>query len=521
MKRMKMFGMILATMMLVTLPANAVKKQKQPTPQELAADSLAKLTERADPKGKNDDKAQNTLGVWYYTGKNVKQDFERALGYWALAAKQNNPDAIGNMAMCFQQGKGIQKDSLKAAELYKKAIGKGNTSILKQLTELADKQNDLFSCLLLHELYSKGISVKRDQAKGQQYLKKAATIGHANSQLQWALLCLNDKNPKEAVTWFKKAADKGNLSATYYYGYLLFKGMGVTQNKAEGINYLRQASKRGLVAADNILGAIYYEGDGTEKNIDQALKHLKKAAVAKMGDSQFLLGQCYKNGEGVDKDYDLAVQWLAEAYRHQKADDVKGLIGSGTDANFANYIDGLKKLCIDKDFENAAKLFKKVEKAGIIDGLTMQALCLANADNPKKNEKKAFKMLTEAATSNATAKYQLSKCYEEGIGTDKNTDTARDLLLQAAEKGNGNALSAAGDLFFEGKGVAQDYVKAANYYLQAEALSKLTASSAQNLIKCYNMDISSLPDLNKKEERIQALKKIISADNVLTMLKKL
>jgi TPR repeat protein len=151
----------------------------------------------------------------------------------------------------------------------------------------------------------------------------------------------------------------------------------------------------------------------------------------------------------------------------------------------------------------------------------MQALCLADANNPKKNERKAFKMLKEAASGSAAAQYQLAKCYEEGIGTEKNTDTARDLILQAAEKGDGNALSTAGDLYFEGKGVAQDYVKAVQYYLQAEALSKLTASSAQNLIKCYNMSISNLPDLNKKEERIKTLNKISSADNVLAMLKKL
>ena len=518
MKKMSMFGMIIATMLFVTFPANAVKKQKQPTPQQLAADSLAKLTEKAN---QGDDKAQNTLGVWYFTGKNVQQNQERALKYWALSAKQNNPEAIGNMAMCYQQGKGTKKDSTMAFELYKKAIEKGNTLILKQHTELADKQNNLFSSLLLHELYSQGIGVKRNQDKAHQYLKKAATAGHTDSQSKWALLCLNEKNPKEAATWFKKAADKGDLSSTYYYGYLLFKGMGITQNKAEGINYLKQASKRGLVAADNMLGAIYYEGDGTEKNIDLAVTHLKKAAVAKIGNSQFLLGQCYKNGLGVGKDYGLAVEWLAEAFRHQKENDVKELIGSGTDADFKNYIDGLKKMYVDKDFVSAAKLFKKVEKAGITDGLTMQALCLANADNPKKNEKKAFKMLTEASASSAAAKYQLSKCYEEGIGTEKNTDTARNYVLQAAEKGNGSALSAAGDIYYEGKGVAQDYVKAAQDYLQAEALSKLTESSAQNLIKCYNMGISSLPDLKKKEERIQALKKITSTDNVLEMLRKL
>jgi len=520
MKKMSLIGLFLAAMMLLAVPANAVKKQKkqQPTPEQLAADSLARLTERAQ---QGDDKAMNTLGTWYFIGKNVQVNQERALRYWALAAQKNNAEAIGNMAMCYQQGKGTKQDSAMAVKLYEKAIEKGNTLVLKQHIELADKQNNLFSSLLLHELYSQGLGVKRDQAKAQQYMKKAASAGHTDSQVKWALLCLNDKNTKEAAQWFKKAADKGNLSGVYYYGYLLFKGMGVAQDKATGINLLTQASKRGLVAADNMLGQIYYEGDGTDKNIEKALKHLKKAAIARKGDSQFLLAQCYKNGEGVDKDYDLAVQWLSEAFRHQKADEVKELIGSGTDADFKNYIDGLKALCVDKNFEDAAKLFKKVEKAGIVDGLTMQALCLADADNPKKNEKKAFKMLTEAAEKSAAAKFHLAQFYADGIGTDKNTDKAKDLLLQAAEKGNGSALSKAGDLYFEGKGVAQDYVKAAEYYLQAEALSKLTESSARNLIKCYNMGISSLPDVNKKDERIKALEKVKSTDKVTEMLKKL
>lgn len=516
---MSIFGVVFAAAMLLTLPANAVKKpKKQPTPEQLAADSLAKLTARAE---QGDDKAQNTLGTWYFLGKNVQQNQERALKYWALAAKQNNAEAIGNMAMCYQQGKGTKADSAMAAKLYEKAIEKGNTNVLKQHIELADKQNNLFSCLLLNDLYNWGAGVKRDQAKAQQYLKKAATVGHTDSQLKWALMCLNNKNTKEAVVWFKKAADKDNLSATYYYGYMLFKGMGAAQDKTTGISYLTKAAKRGLVSADNMLGQIYYEGDGTEKDIERALKHLRKAAIAKKGDSQFLLAQCYKNGEGVSKDYDLAVQWLAEAFRHQKEGDVKDLIGGGSDVNFKNYVDGLKKLCVEKDFAAATSLFKKVEKAGIVDGLTMQALCLANADNPKKNEKKAFKMLTEAASQSTAAKYQLSQLYDQGIGTDKNTDKARELLLQAAEAGNGDALSKAGDIYFEGKGVAQDYVKAAEYYLQAEALSKLTASSARNLIKCYNMGISSLPDVSKKEERIRTLEKTSGKDYVTEMLKKL
>lgn len=520
MKKISMIGLVIAAMTLVTLPVNAVKKpkEKKPTQEQLIADSLASLTDKAS---KGDAKARNTLGTWYYLGKNVPKNYERAAKYWALAAEQENVDALGNLAMCYQQGKGVKQDSTKAVGLYTRAIQKGNKDVLKQHIELADKQNNLFSSLLLYDLYTKGTGVNRDQKKAHEYLKKSASLGHVDSQVKFALLCLNEKNTKDAVTWFKKAADKGDLSSIYYYGYLLFKGMGISQDKVSGINYLEQAARRGLVSADNMLGQIYYEGDGTERDVTKAVKHLKKAALAKKGDSQFILAQCYKNGEGVGQDYDLAAQWLAEAFRHQQENEVKTLVKDGSDENFRNYIDGLKKYYIDKDFETAAKLFKKTDKAGIAEGLTMQGMCLASTDNPKQNAKKAFKILTEAATKSTVAKYQLAQLYKEGIGTDKNMDKARELILQAAEKGNGYALDEAGDIYFEGRGVAQDYVKAAEYYLQAEALSKLTSSSARNLIKCYNMGISSLPDMNKKDERIQALNKVSSADNLLEMLRKL
>lgn len=521
MKRISMIGVVIVAMALMALPADAVKKEKkkqQPTPEQIAADSLNTLTQKA----KNGDaNAQNTLGVWYFTGKNVQKNQERALKYWALSAQQGNVEAIGNMAMCYQQGKGTKQDSAMAFKLYEKAIEKGNTAILKQHTELAEKQNNLFSNLLLHDIYNQGIGVKIEQAKAHAYLKKAASLGHTDSQVKWALLCLNDKNTAEAAKWFKKAADKGNLSAIYYYGYQLFKGMGVKQDKADGINYLQQASKRGLVEADNMLGKIYYEGDGTEKDLDKAIKHLKKAAVAKKADSQLLLGTCYKNGEGVEKDYDLATQWLAEAFNRQKAKEVRDLLEGGTDVNYKNYVDGLKEFYVNKNYSDATKLFKKIEKAGISEGITMQGVCLANPDNPKKNEKKAVKLLTDAAENSAAAKYQLAQLYENGTGVDKNINKARELIIQAAEKGYGYALNKAGDIFFEGKGVAQDYVKAVEYYLQAEALSKLTSTSARNLIKCYNMGISNIPDLNKKEDRIQALGKVSSIDNVLDMLRKL
>ena len=512
--------MILLAAAMLTVPASlmAQKKGKKPAKTNVEKkDSLTVLTEQA---AQNDAKALNNLGLWYYTGTNVEKDYHKAFNYWSKAYNLGNAEATGNLGMCYQLGRGTKdnkSDSLVAVKLYKMAINKGNTKILQQHIDLADKKNNPFSIMFLLDHYT----AKHDQANITKYLKKASDLGDTDSQVRQAMAYLNGKNTAAAAKLYKKLADKGNLTGIYYWGYMTFKGMGTSQDKAQGIQYLTRAANKGTVDAYRMLGRIYYEGDGTEKDVNKAVDFLKKAAAAKRGDSQLLLAQCYQNGEGVKKDFDQAAQWMAEAFKHGQDKDVRQTIADEKDGTFRNYIDGLKKLYVDKDYNGAADLFKKVEKAGVADGTTMQAVCMADAANPKANAKKAFKMLEKVAETSTAAKFCLSQMYQDGNGVDKDTKKAAELILAAADAGNGYAQEKAGNMYFEGKGVTQDYVKAAEYYLLAEAQSKLTPASAGNLAKCYTMGISSLPDKNKSQERIEQLKKVSSSNNLVEMLKKL
>ena len=69
---------------------NKVKKQKTT---QVNTDSLALLELRKKAEG-GDSNAQNTLGVWYYTGKIVKKDYAKALKWWSVAAKASHAEAI-------------------------------------------------------------------------------------------------------------------------------------------------------------------------------------------------------------------------------------------------------------------------------------------------------------------------------------------------------------------------------------------------------------------------------------------
>ena len=59
-----------------------------------------------------------------------------------------------------------------------------------------------------------------------------------------------DRDYNKAFSWYKKAADEGNLAkAQYRIGQLLFEGEFVKQDKAMGINYIKMAFQNGYPKA--------------------------------------------------------------------------------------------------------------------------------------------------------------------------------------------------------------------------------------------------------------------------------
>lgn len=512
----KLFIIFAIVLFVLPFSACAQKKTVGKTSTVTKKDSLTILMKKAEA---GDPKAQNTLGTWFYQGKNVDKNYEKALKWWAKSADQGNPYAIGNMAMCYQLGDGINKDSIMAAKLYKSAIKKGNLELIKQHEKLAEKKENTFSNMLMYDLYNTGTGVKHDASRAAYYLEHLAEMGNTDQQYRLALYYLNNNQANKAVKWFKQAAQNGSIGATYYYGFLQHQGMGITQNKEKGISLMKKANERGFLAAANQLGKIYYEGDGVDVDYAQAVEYLKKAAP-KNGKSQWLLGLCYLYGNGVTQDYYKATQWLAEsASSHEK--EFNELLRADNEGTFSQYLMGLKHYYISKDYNKAIDCFKKVEKAKAVEGKTMQAVCLANNNYAKNNAKKAVKLLYKASATSAVANYYLSALYENGKGVKKDEAKAIELLQKAAADGIAYAQCKLGDKYMTGNGVPKDYVKAAQLYMQAESQKHLTPESAKKLAQCYNLKISVLPDLDQADKRIKQLQGQKDNDRLINLLKML
>ena len=463
--------------------------------------------------------AQNTVGLWYYTGKDtIKQDYKKALEWWARSAKQDNADAIGNMAICYHLGKGTKKDSTMAVNLYESAIKKGNKAIIPQHETIVKNTGSVFSSLLLHECYQKGIGINKDSKKAAFYLEKAAEGGDLDSQYSTALFYLNSKQYDKALAWFKKAAKQGHVGAAYYCGSILYNGTGVEENLSDGMKFLKIAANKGFPIANYMLGRIYYEGDGVDKDAKVAVPYLKKASAKGNVNARWLLGLCYLNGEGVNQDYYFAAQCLSDSYKSNK-EKVNELLKKDNEGPFSQYLMGLRKYYVEKDIAGAIDYFSKVEKAKNVEGTTMLGICYANKEYKKRNEKKAVKTLTKAIEFSPVANYYLSSMYETGTGVEKNEPKALELLKIAADAGVAYAQCKLGDKYMKGIGVTKDFTKAALLYLEAEGQNHLTPTSAKNLAECYQKKVKVLPDLEDAEKRIKELDKVKVNENLISLLK--
>jgi uncharacterized protein len=140
----------------------------EPTPEE----KFLKLRKDADA---GDAKAQNGLGVMYYTGEAISKDAsgkilnndpETAAAWFHRSADQGYADAQFNLGLMYANGEGVTKDAVKAVELFQKAADQGNV----------DAENNL------GVMYYAGEGVPRDVSKAKEWFEKAAAQGNADAQ---------------------------------------------------------------------------------------------------------------------------------------------------------------------------------------------------------------------------------------------------------------------------------------------------------------------------------------------------
>ncbi len=82
----------------------------------------------------------------------------------------------------------------------------------------------------------------------------------------------------QALYWYHKAADAGNMYSKNSIGICYLNGNGVPKNEEQAVSWFKQASESGNPEGAFNLAECYYNGTGVQKNIDQALFYWQHAA---------------------------------------------------------------------------------------------------------------------------------------------------------------------------------------------------------------------------------------------------
>jgi uncharacterized protein len=148
---------------------------------------------------------------------------------------------------------------------------------------------------------------------------KSASAASRRALYQLGRAYAANRQLPEAVSAYRKAADKGSTSAMVDLGVLYAAGSGVPKDQDQAQKLFQRAAQAGNPRGVINLAALS-NGGGAASDPAQARALLSQGAAANSAEAQFQLGLMYANGDGGPKD-DVAARALFEKAAVALGDD--------------------------------------------------------------------------------------------------------------------------------------------------------------------------------------------------------
>lgn len=161
-----------------------------------------------------------------------------------------------------------------------------------------------------------------DIVQAMALLKKSADMGHAPAQALLGDILDQSEFNEEALAYYRKAAQQGNVDGEFGVGSMYAAGEGVTRDPAEALKWFTRAAEKGHVLATKVLAQAYMKGDlgftEAQRNGPEAVLWVRRAAD--LGDIPAMehLARAYRAGSlglAVDSKQAEALEVKARALR--------------------------------------------------------------------------------------------------------------------------------------------------------------------------------------------------------------
>ena len=424
-----------------------------------------------------------------YEERPEQQNFDNAFKYYTLSANGDYGPASRSLGICYEVGRGVKVDQVRALQLFERAAAAGEPLGLKEMGSI----------------YMDGrLGLKADGSRASAFFLQSASMG-----------CIEGMHGLYQCT-----VDFAN-----------------TQEDAErAFAVMTERSANGETMAQLLLAGLYMAGHGKERNADIAADIC--LALGDVGD-QFLTtlsedvvaaGRKRKAAGKVTFPWEAGFQ--TEDMKLSSTLDVLSSMAEKTVAT-ASQLEGILSRLDELSLGSKADLkekrkrtvkkilarldamagMKEIDLAKVIETGSMKeleeaaslghapAMCklgriLEAGDGVPKNEAKAAELYEQAMLQGSVeGRFFLGVCYEMGTGVEKNEKKAVALYEAGVKDGDVNSMNNLGVCYEEGIGVAVDAKKAVELYLLAGKDGDGDAKF--NLAECYENGVGVEKDLAK------------------------
>jgi TPR repeat protein len=419
-------------------PVDAQKLSSAEGVTEVSADAVAACLSAVE-------KSPETARLNYQAGRALRAagDAVRAFYYFDRAQSLGSLRALVQVADAYMLGAGVTKDEGKAVDLYKQAATQG----------------DAEAAIRIGKYYSEGPAKNLDIAV--QWLAGAKTAE--------GYLALGDlyrdgyKNDQIAFAYYKKAAELGNLEASYSVGTALLRGKGVPRDAEEGLRSLLTIADKSGAAAFAVSDS-YKNGLGGSKDGELEVKWLRRAAELGSYEAYERLGNYYFFGYRAGNIEDDALQSLnsfkeAAVRGSERASLIVGNVYLGQHDEKFTKITNINR-------EESRKWLRLRLKLNVEDAYHQLGLSYYSDTPPKFKE-----MIEEFEKGRAVGEIKsikwLAAAYAYGWGVSKDVDSALALYEEAFAKGEKYIFRDPAYRFLNGDGFEEDFDAAMVWFKRA------------------------------------------------------
>lgn len=234
----------------------------------------------------------------------------RSTALLQTAAEMGHPLAGMEYAYALGNGRGIEKDPVRALQMLEKLGVEGRT----------DAQVALGRALRFGWW-----DQPKDEARAAELFKKAMDAGDLNGRLQYASVLINGlgvaKDEAQGAELLRHSIERGHLDSQLEYARLLSFGIGVTKDEEAGTAmYKRVVEGNNSRVAQYAVGMAYLRARGVPRDEKAASRWLDAAARQGWDWAQLELADLFRQGLGMPKSRNEAYYWYSVAARGNNAD---------------------------------------------------------------------------------------------------------------------------------------------------------------------------------------------------------